>query len=294
MAWGVAMKVVGRIVVVLLVLLAPGLLGAMHFGIAVPWLGDLSKLGDVSIPVALVLLLFGVVAGTMLPATGREGPWTAVGAIASVAMAATAVITVLDQQKHALEEQERLTKEQKRLASEQTRSVDVETLRLFVELEKTRPPNTRFCRCALLRLLGPEEAPQFASLLKREPVPLSDGVRGVREMMLRCLSDVSETERKEFIADDQAALTNRGTSFFADRVSRILNLDDDVAFAVNAGLARKEMVTASLFQSLAVANAIAIAYEKRLKFKGFPNVQAMELPPLGAVCEEPTGLASTK
>ena len=180
------MKVAGWIVLLLLATLVATFVGAKHLGVAVPLLDEVSRQGDISLPIAFVLLLFGVVAGSMIPVARREGPWTAVGGIAGIAMAATAVITLLDQRKQEIEQQNRL-------AREQSRSVDLETLRLFVELEKTRPPNTRFCRCALLRLLKPGETPQFTRLLEREQVSMSEGVR---EMVVKCLSDVSKASAK--------------------------------------------------------------------------------------------------
>ena len=54
------MKVVGWIVLLLLVTLAAAFVGAKHLGVSVPLLDEFSRQGDISLPIAFVLLLFGL------------------------------------------------------------------------------------------------------------------------------------------------------------------------------------------------------------------------------------------
>jgi hypothetical protein len=65
-----------------------------------------------------------------------------------------------------------------------------------------------------------------------------------------------------------------------------MSLDDDVAFAVNTRLVRRELVTLSLLQGMAVAKSIAIAYEARFQVVGYPNIKKMSyVEPSKAACK---------
>ncbi|MFX9604643.1 hypothetical protein ABTP42_19840, partial [Acinetobacter baumannii] len=82
-------------------------------------------------------------------------------------------------------------------------------------LDKSRPQNSRFCRCALLLLLESSDEKPLRDLTARSQVVLG---KETSPLVDRCLSDVPETERKELLAGEaEIVLTRRGAAYFADR-----------------------------------------------------------------------------
>jgi hypothetical protein len=260
------MKTVTWTLFVVSIAITIGLLVAKYFSLSLPIFGDISSQGETVLLVAYGLLLVAIFFARKASPIG-EGPWTVLGGLAGAVAAVVTLLTVWHEHK---------------------RSTDVATLQLFVELERSRPANTRFCRCALVRLLTEPNREPFDRLLARQTVRLS---ANVQDMLDKCISDITASERQELVEGN--SLTTRGASFFADRVSRILNYDDDVALAVNTGIVRRDMVTESLYQSLSVAKIVADAYERQLKIKGFPNIQKLKLDEKPrAECDSPTAISS--
>jgi hypothetical protein len=106
-----------------------------------------------------------------------EGTWTT---IKGVAGASSIVFAVLQ------------------FVYEHQRSVDRATLELFSNLEDKRPPNSRFCRCALYHLFNDPNGTALNQLIERQEVQLSSIAT---DFVNSCLSDIKSQERELLIKD---------------------------------------------------------------------------------------------
>lgn len=234
-------------------LAAIGLATARYLGLDAAMLDRFDRMGElVALLLPYVLIFAGVLVASLVPRDDGSTFWTALGTFAGLSAAIVAILSLLNEHK---------------------RSTDAATLQLIVDLDKSRPQNSRFCRCALLSLLEASDEKPLRDLTAREQVTLD---RQVSPLVDRCLSDVAEAERKELVrGETEIVLTRRGAAYFADRVNRIMSLDDDVAFAVNTRLVRRELVTLSLLQNMAVSKSVADAYHARFGVVGYPNIGEM-------------------
>jgi hypothetical protein len=216
--------------------------------------------GDWLLPLAYIFGALGIVAG----ACSRNIPEGIWAVISGVAGAFAAVFIVLQ------------------FVYEHQRSVDRATLELFSNLEGRRPPNSRFCRCALYHLFNDADRTSLDQLLERKDVQLSSLAM---PFVNSCLSDIKSEERELLIKETR--LSPQGASFFADRVARVLNLDDDIAFAVRYDLVRPEILSVDAQKSMEVAKAVATLYKEKLGFEGFSNVRIASVEVPKQVCSNP-------
>lgn len=239
-------------------LLLTTFIGARYFGL-LPYVTRMdNKQTEIIVLAAYVLLLVGIilrVLALMKPGGAEQLRDQSLLAIAGVMGAVLGVLTFWDGNERALK---------------------AKALELLVTLEKSRPPNTRFCRCAAAKL----DSASLAAARERKPFRLS-GIAG--DHVETCLSDLKEEELKGLITQDRE-LTRRGVSEFSDRVNRILEADDNVAFAVNNGLASKDLVVELMSRGFAIDAAIAKRFADEFGYNGWPNVQKIGVKPSDSSC----------
>ena len=262
------MRASGLFIFLVFALAAIGVATARYLSLDSEFIERFDRMGELlALLMPYVLIFAGVVGASLVPRDDGSSFWTAVGTFAALSAAIVAILSLLNEHK---------------------RSTDAATLQLIVDMDKSRPQNSRFCRCALLTLLEAKDEKPFRDLTQRQPVTLD---AAAWPLVDKCLSDVPDADRKELISD-ASALTRRGAAYLADRMNRIMSLDDDVAFAVNTRLVRKELVTVSLLQTMAISKSVAEAYERKLRSVGFPNIMEMKaVTAATSACRAPDGMS---
>jgi len=216
------------------------------------WAEDLLLIGwfdEWLLPLAYIFGAAGIAAGAWSKKID-EGNWAIIGGAAAAFLAVFSVL---------------------QFVHDHQRSVDRATLQLFANLEEKRPPNSRFCRCAIYHLFVDEDRTSVHRLFAHEEVQLSITVA---PWVNKCFSDIKPQDRELWIKDEK--LTQGGATFLADRAMRILSLDDDIAFAIRYGLVRKEIISQDMKQSISVARLVANLYKHKLGFDGFSNLSKIQ------------------
>jgi hypothetical protein len=267
-------RIVRLVFLVVSVILAATFIASTYFDVKIPYASGIERKVEDGLLVAYALLLF-----TVLVASRGEngvGGWPQTfGSLAAIVGAVVAAIAFWQGYQ---------------------KSLDVTALQLFVELDKSRPPNTRACRCTIARL----DVAGLGKVLRRETVALGEsGVTTtsslpssltsaqaspststtaqltakttVSELARRCFSDKSDAEFNELIKED--ALTPRGAAALAERGTRILQADEDYALAIQYRIGRPEMIAGEL--SFNVDKVISNSVYALRSGHDFPAIDSM-------------------
>jgi hypothetical protein len=140
-------------------------------------------------------------------------------------------------------------------------------LQLLIELEKSRPVNAAMCRRLVVMLLDDDG---FRSLLNREPVTFSSN--DLKRQAKACFSDEKQEDLATLFTND-GGLTNRGTSMLADRMNKILNADEDIAVAVNAGIAHGELIQEEMPCLIHVAGMVVNKVDDMREYSNFTGIK---------------------
>jgi hypothetical protein len=116
----------------------------------------------------------------------------------------------------------------------ENRSRDLTALQLLTELEKSRPPNSPICR----RLVVMLDDPSFKKLLNREEVPISSDDQ--KRQALACFSNEKKEDLEALFTT--TGLSVRGAAALAERINRILEADENIALAINSGIAHGQLL----------------------------------------------------
>jgi hypothetical protein len=117
----------------------------------------------------------------------------------------------------------------------QTRSRYDAALQLLANLEQRRPLNSPICRRLTIML----DDPRFKQLLNREQIDLSTDEQ--KRQAKACFSDQKQ-EELDTLFTKTGELKPRGAAILAERVNLILETDEDIAQAINASIAHRELL----------------------------------------------------
>jgi len=247
------LKVSSLVCFIISVILAAAFIGSRYFGLHIPYLTSLDRQSETTLVIAYSLLLIGIILESVASERTAHGSvrdqtiLRTAGTSAGIVAGVFAVLTFW---------------------GEQQRSVNVTSLQLLVELEKSRPTNSRFCRCAATELDGRA----IKSLRERKTVMLSERAR---ELVAVCFLDLKPDEVERYFSG--SSLTESGATAFAGRLNLILGADENIAFAANNGIASREMVVQEMAQSLAVDQIVVARINAELRTNLFPNISKIQV-----------------